>query len=102
MIIKSFVRNYNIISDFPRTNMVLFRITENEPSKMHNVRPYVYSRPWYVAFFNNIFCLLMVIIIKCMLHRLAVRILYFYNSRSIYSRNVNKLSFLTTSLYSTC
>ena len=26
--------------------MVLFRITENEPSKMH-VRPYVYSRPWY-------------------------------------------------------
>ena len=25
--------------------MVLFRITENEPSKMHNVRPYVYSRP---------------------------------------------------------
>ena len=26
--------------------MVLFRITENEPSKMHNVRPYVYSRPW--------------------------------------------------------
>ena len=27
--------------------MVLFRITENEPSKMHNVRPYVYSRPWY-------------------------------------------------------
>ena len=24
--------------------MVLFR-TENEPSKMHNVRPYVYSRP---------------------------------------------------------
>ena len=27
--------------------MVLFRITENEPSKMHNVRPYVYSRPWW-------------------------------------------------------
>ena len=27
--------------------MVLFRITENEPSKMHDVRPYVYSRPWY-------------------------------------------------------
>ena len=27
--------------------MVLFRITENEPSKMHNVRPYVCSRPWY-------------------------------------------------------
>ena len=26
--------------------MVLFRITEKEPSKMHNVRPYVYSRPW--------------------------------------------------------
>ena len=26
--------------------MVLFRITENEPSKMHNMRPYVYSRPW--------------------------------------------------------
>ena len=26
--------------------MVLVRITENEPSKMHNVRPYVYSRPW--------------------------------------------------------
>ena len=26
--------------------MVLFRITENEPSKMHNVKPYVYSRPW--------------------------------------------------------
>ena len=26
--------------------MVLFRITENEPSKMRNVRPYVYSRPW--------------------------------------------------------
>ena len=25
--------------------MVLFRISENEPSKMHNVRPYVYSRP---------------------------------------------------------
>ena len=25
--------------------MVLFRITENEPSKMHNARPYVYSRP---------------------------------------------------------
>ena len=25
--------------------MVLFRITENEPSKMHNVRPYVYSSP---------------------------------------------------------
>ena len=45
MIIKSFVRNYNIIIDKPRTNMVLFRITENEPSKMHNVRPYVYSRP---------------------------------------------------------
>ena len=22
----------------------LFRITENEPSNMHNVRPYVYSR----------------------------------------------------------
>ena len=30
--------------------MVLFRITENEPSKMHNVRPYVYSRPWFVLF----------------------------------------------------
>ena len=27
--------------------MVLFRITENEPSKMNNVRPYVYSRPWF-------------------------------------------------------
>ena len=27
--------------------MVLFRITENELSKMHNVRPYVYSRPWW-------------------------------------------------------
>ena len=27
--------------------MVLFRITENEPSKMHNVRLYVYSRPWF-------------------------------------------------------
>ena len=27
--------------------MVLFRITENEPSKMLNVRPYVYSRPWF-------------------------------------------------------
>ena len=26
--------------------MVLLHITENEPSKMHNVRPYVYSRPW--------------------------------------------------------
>ena len=25
--------------------MVLFRITENKPSKMHNVRSYVYSRP---------------------------------------------------------
>ena len=25
--------------------MVLFRITENEPSKMH-VRPYVSCRPW--------------------------------------------------------
>ena len=25
--------------------MVLFHITENEPSKMHNVRPYVYSSP---------------------------------------------------------
>ena len=24
--------------------MVLFRITENEPSKMHNARPYFYSR----------------------------------------------------------
>ena len=46
MIIKSFVRNYNIINDYPRTNMVLFRITETQPSKMHNVRPYVYSRPW--------------------------------------------------------
>ena len=29
--------------------MVLFRITENEPSKMH-VRPYVYSRPWLELF----------------------------------------------------
>ena len=33
-----------------RTNMVLFRITESEPSKMHNVRPYVYSRPWSLQF----------------------------------------------------
>ena len=31
--------------------MVLFRITENEPSKMHNVRPYVYSRPWMMLLF---------------------------------------------------
>ena len=52
MIIKSFVRNYNIIRDYPRTNMVLFRITENEPSKMHNVRPYVYSRPWCILIRN--------------------------------------------------
>ena len=29
--------------------MVLFRRTENEPSKMHNVRPYVYSRPWHTV-----------------------------------------------------
>ena len=29
--------------------MVLFRITENEPSKMHNVRQYVYSRPWLLV-----------------------------------------------------
>ena len=38
--------------------MVLFRITENEPSKMHNVRPYVYSRPCYNLFCGteNIFC----------------------------------------------
>ena len=38
--------------------MVLFRITENEPSKMHNVRPYVYSRPcvfhWSVLFLDLI------------------------------------------------
>ena len=27
--------------------MVLFRTSENEPSKMHNVRPYVYSMPWH-------------------------------------------------------
>ena len=33
--------------------MVLFRITENEPSKMHNVRPYVYSRPCPMAFTLN-------------------------------------------------
>ena len=32
--------------------MVLFRITENEPSKMHNVRPYVYSRPWVTQLFT--------------------------------------------------
>ena len=31
--------------------MVLFRITENETSKMHNVRPYVYSRPWVKLLF---------------------------------------------------
>ena len=30
--------------------MVVFRITENEPSKMHNVRPYVYSRPCIIQF----------------------------------------------------
>ena len=35
--------------------MVLFRITENEPSKMH-VRPYVYSRPWctYMSLYGRI------------------------------------------------
>ena len=34
--------------------MVLFRITENEPSKMHNVRPYVYSRPWFTVLSTNL------------------------------------------------
>ena len=34
--------------------MVLFRITENEPSKMHNVRPYVYSRPWMYTFYFEV------------------------------------------------
>ena len=29
--------------------LYLFRITENEPYKMHNLRPYVYSRPWFDA-----------------------------------------------------
>ena len=33
--------------------MVLFRITENEPSKMHNVGPYVYSRPWGYQFYTR-------------------------------------------------
>ena len=35
--------------------MVLFRITENEPSKMHNVRPYVYSRPWVILFVHLLY-----------------------------------------------
>ena len=34
--------------------MVLFRITENEPSKMHNVRPYVYSKPWVQVMSNDV------------------------------------------------
>ena len=29
------------------------RITESEPSKMHNVRPYVYSRPWLYSFLKK-------------------------------------------------
>ena len=36
--------------------MGLFRITENKPSKMHNVRPYVYSRPCVsICFADGIF-----------------------------------------------
>ena len=31
---------YNIVNNYD------LGITESEPSKMHNVRPYVYSRPW--------------------------------------------------------
>ena len=38
--------NYNAISDYPRTNMPLFCITETEPSKMHNIRPCVLIRSW--------------------------------------------------------
>ena len=37
-------RNYNAISDLPRTNMPLFCITETEPSKMRNIRPCVSGR----------------------------------------------------------
>ena len=34
---------YNIVNKSLVNDL---RITESEPSKMHNVRPYVYSRPW--------------------------------------------------------
>ena len=40
--------------------MVLFRITENEPSKMHNVRPYVYSRPWTSMVYYSVYAQLKV------------------------------------------
>ena len=33
---------YNIVNNYLVNDL---RITESEPSKMHNVRPYVYSRP---------------------------------------------------------
>ena len=37
---------YNIVNNYSLVNDL--RITESEPSKMHNVRPYVYSRPWII------------------------------------------------------